>query len=320
MKQFESQSFNPPYVAYLAITLVNIGPLLGVVWGDWAPFDVVFMYWFENVIIGLFVVARMVFKPRGGIAFAVGGLALAGFFLLHYGIFCWAHGMMIMSILGENVVQIDEDSVFNSAAHYIKQGNLQWVALSMLLAHLALYIQAYLGDKIDKAKDEMAKPYRRIIVLHIAIMVGGALATFAPSAAFIVMLLLIAFKIFSDVMHDKRERAEQAEKSQTQPARMVDQIIAQLESEELSGAMQANMEINGQSMSYASYTELRDSAQFQQIKKMARLFMSKKDIARIEAALEERIAREEGCSGVILDGEAQRVREDIKVISADRED
>lgn len=308
------------YSSYIAIALINLGPLLGVLLGEWTPFEVVFMYWFENLIIGLFVIARMVYKPQGGFFFAVGGAALSLFFLVHYGMFCLVHGVFVMSIFGDAVAQLDSQSVFSSAVQYVAGGSLKWVALSMLLAHLVLYIQDFMGENIGAAPMEMMKPYRRLIILHIAIIAGGALAVALPSGSFAMMLMLIAFKILSDIKSDKKEREAQDEKKQNRPARMVDQIIAQLDSAESGGNTQASMQINGQTMSYASYAELRDSVQFQQMKKMARLFMSKKDIARLEQALENKIAREEGCSGVILEGEAERVADDIKVIPPSKDD
>lgn len=307
-----------PYASYLAVALVNVWPLLGVLMGDWTPFELVFIYWFENLIIGLFVIARMIYKPQGGLAFAIGGAALSLFFMLHYGVFCWVHGMFVFGLLGESVPQLNDQAVFSSALSYVMFSTLKWVALSMLLAHGIRYVQDYLAENIGGAQAEMTKPYRRLIVLHIAIIAGGGLAIALPSSAFAMMLLLIIFKIVSDIKSDQQEREEAAKKQSQQPIRMVDKIIAQLESEESSA--QANMEINGQTMNFSTYTELRDSAQFQQIKKMARLFMSKKDIARLEQALEDRIAREAGCTGVILDGEAERVPDDIKVISPDRDD
>lgn len=307
-----------PYASYLAVALVNIWPLLGVLMGDWTPFEVVFIYWFENLIIGLFVIARMIYKPQGGLAFAIGGAALSLFFMLHYGVFCWVHGMFVFGVLGDGVTQLNDQAVFSSAIAYVFNGGLKWVALSILLAHGLRYVQDYMAERIVSARLEMKKPYRRLIVLHIVIIVGGGLAVALPGAGFAMMLLLVAFKTFSDIKSDKAEREEQLKIQAQQPIRMVDKIIAQLESEDNNA--QANMEINGQSMSFANYTELRDSAQFQQIKKMARFFMSKKDIARLEAALENKIAREEGHSGVILDGEAERVPDDIKVISPDKND
>ena len=301
------------YSSYIAIAMVNLGPLLGVLLGNWTPFEVVFIYWFENFIIGLFVIARMIYKPQGGLAFAIGGAILSLFFLLHYGFFCWGQGWFIFTLLGDAVPQFNNQAVFSSAIEYVFSDSLRWVGLSMLLAHLIRYIQDYMAENIDSARSEMRKPYRRLIVLHIVILVGGTFAFYMPSGAFAIMLMLIVFKIFSDMKSDQFEREEQMNKQGSM--HMVDQIIAQLEDEGLNNNAQASMSINGKTMNFASYTELRDSVKFQQMKTMARWFMSKRDIERLEEALENRIAKEEGHSGVILDGEVERVVDDIKVIS-----
>lgn len=311
--QLQAQSLNNPYISYIAIGLINIVPLIGVLFANWSPFEVVFMYWFENLVIGLFTIARMLFKPQGGLAMVAGGVFMSLFFCVHYGMFCWGHGLFVMGLLGENVPYINDDHVFSSAKAFILNTGLKWGAASMLIAHAFMYLKDYATDNIGKASDEMHKPYRRIIVLHIAIIVGGFLAEAWQSGAMVVMLLLIAFKVFSDIKHAKKE-AEEAQKEK--PKRMVDSLIENLETAPLGG--DATLNLNGQTLSFDNWVDMRDSPQFKQMKKMARVFLSKKDIKRIEQAIEDRIAREEGHSGVILDGEAERVPDNIKVIPREK--
>jgi hypothetical protein len=41
------------------LILANLLPLMGVLFFDWSLFAVMYLYWFENVIIGLFNIMRM---------------------------------------------------------------------------------------------------------------------------------------------------------------------------------------------------------------------------------------------------------------------
>lgn len=59
----------PPEVKHqrLAISTLlalNAVPLIGVLQFNWASFDLIFLYWLENLVIGGFVVLRMLVRPR----------------------------------------------------------------------------------------------------------------------------------------------------------------------------------------------------------------------------------------------------------------
>ena len=69
----------------IVLVLANLVPLFGVLLFDWQVFDIVLLYWVENVVIGLVNVVRML------ICGPVRRYPLVAFFILHYGIFCFAH-------------------------------------------------------------------------------------------------------------------------------------------------------------------------------------------------------------------------------------
>ena len=49
------------------ITLVgfNLIPISGVFAWGWQSFDLIFLYWMENIVIGVFTLGRMVIRPYG---------------------------------------------------------------------------------------------------------------------------------------------------------------------------------------------------------------------------------------------------------------
>lgn len=69
------------------LVAANLVPLLGVVVLDWDVFSVVFLFWIENVMVGLFNVLRMLWVERGAGRAPVAKIVLIPFFVFHYGMF-----------------------------------------------------------------------------------------------------------------------------------------------------------------------------------------------------------------------------------------
>ena len=75
-------------------------PLVGVVAFHWTVFSVILLYWFENVVIGAFNVLKMAFANPRSLASDALKLFLIPFFIVHYGIFAFVHGMIILALFG----------------------------------------------------------------------------------------------------------------------------------------------------------------------------------------------------------------------------
>lgn len=48
----------------VVLILANLIPLVGVLFWDWSVFEVVVLYWLENVIIGGIYILKMTFHQR----------------------------------------------------------------------------------------------------------------------------------------------------------------------------------------------------------------------------------------------------------------
>jgi hypothetical protein len=117
----------------VVLILANLIPLAGVLFWDWDIFNIVVLYWFENVIIGGINILKMLtcapdMKAIAGRADELTGMSSgqsrkireflnthgdkAGllhhgskfffipFFTVHYGIFCLVHGVFVFVLLG----------------------------------------------------------------------------------------------------------------------------------------------------------------------------------------------------------------------------
>ena len=126
---------------------VNVIPVVGVLFFDWGAFNVVFLFWLENLVIGFFAVLKMVTADPGKMSMReMGGLFasmipktkfsqhldrlpddvdvslgpvssraslffLVPFFCVHYGIFMLGHGFFIVFLLGDGEAGFREGSV-----------------------------------------------------------------------------------------------------------------------------------------------------------------------------------------------------------------
>lgn len=141
-KPIANSSRRGPTLPSLMLVLANLIPLIGVLSWGWNVFDVVVLYWFENVVIGVINLLKMLtcspasddprlrealqrridrrrdsaipsqvaaletmLERHGGklaLAHHVSKFFFIPFFALHYGIFTAVHGMFVFIMLGKN--------------------------------------------------------------------------------------------------------------------------------------------------------------------------------------------------------------------------
>src|SRR5262245_33349344 len=81
---------------------LNLIPVIGVLFWGWSVFALVFLYWLENVVIGVRTLASMVAHAAvtRTVESAVGAAGLGAFFSFHYGMFCFVHGVFVVLMFG----------------------------------------------------------------------------------------------------------------------------------------------------------------------------------------------------------------------------
>jgi hypothetical protein len=83
------------------LIVANLVPLAGVLLWDWDVFLLLLLFWCENVIIGIFGIARLI--VAGKTESPVEGLILPVFFLVHYGGFMFGHFMVLFAMYSGHV-------------------------------------------------------------------------------------------------------------------------------------------------------------------------------------------------------------------------
>jgi hypothetical protein len=151
----------------------------------------------------------------------VGRGAIAGFFLVHYGMFWFVHGVFVLTLplfagMGTEVAGTlipIEDQFVNGVyvgpvsvpgsdmSNGLEVGAIVLAVVALAISHGISFWFNYLGRgeyRRTSAAAQMFAPYGRLMVLHITIILGGmAIAlTGAPAAA---LAILVVLKIVMDV-------------------------------------------------------------------------------------------------------------------------
>ncbi|MDW3095615.1 MAG: DUF6498-containing protein [Gammaproteobacteria bacterium] len=183
----------------LTLILGNLVPIVGVLFFDWQLFPLILLYWLENIVIGVFNAFKML--TCSGPENFLNRIFMTLFFSFHYGMFCFGHGTFIVDLFGGSSESIPD------ALQMIFHNGLQWALIALVASHAFSFLNNYLikGElKQLSVSEVMFLPYKRIIVLHVFIVIGGVvLQTFGVTQAGLVILALV--KIVADFMAHRIE-------------------------------------------------------------------------------------------------------------------
>jgi hypothetical protein len=187
----------------------------GVLAFGWSSFIVVGLYWLENVLIGFFTLARMIAAWRLGTPGVWPGVLvfLMVFFTLHYGLFCFGHGVFIVALLGGGsfAAAPGTPNPLVLVLDRLLAEPLGWVGVAAVLVFVAADFARWLIDaragppRADRprANELMLAPYRRIVVLHIALL-GGAFLMQMLGLPQATVLVLVGLKLAFDLREVRR--------------------------------------------------------------------------------------------------------------------
>lgn len=193
-------------ISIALLVAANLLPLLGVLLWDWDVFFLLLLFWCENVIIGLFGIARIVVSGTTENTFE--GLFLPLFFLVHYGGFMFGHFMVLFGMYS-GWIEEEGTTVAVPADYYgMVIENLNWVALvALFVSHGWSFVENFMGNQEHQRLTHgqaMALPYRRMMITHVALIAGGffLMETGQPLAG---LVFLILMKIALDLTFHNKE-------------------------------------------------------------------------------------------------------------------
>lgn len=224
--------------AYVLIA-ANALPLFGVLFLGWDTFSIVALYWSENVIIGAINVLKMItcnpdpnaidwskfdksdplelVELKSKLTGATGTVQLANqgmklflipFFIFHYGLFCLVHGVFVFALFGHEAFGFGPFGPLGNIREVFSEQHLWWCVIALAGSHLWSFFVNYLGRgeyRRTAVPLLMAQPYARIVVLHVAILLG-AFASLAFGSNIGILMILIVGKTALDLSLHLRER------------------------------------------------------------------------------------------------------------------
>lgn len=169
----------------------NFVPLYGVFVLHWQWYPILFLYWAENVIVGFFnffkiIIAAKFEKKKYGVAL---------FFLIHFGLFVFCHGLFLSFVPHEQTFVVLFVGISASL-------------FSIFLSHLASFIlQFILAKGYTKITDTelLYEPYPRVIILQVVIIFGAIVANLFQSNALMVALLVVVKTVVDAVLYLKKQ-------------------------------------------------------------------------------------------------------------------
>ena len=208
-----------------ALVAANLTPLAGVAWLGWNAAVIVLLYWTENLILGAFIVLKMILLPAERSLHHLAKVLAIPFFGIHFGGFCAVHGLFLMLLLrlggsGGPLFRGDPwpgPLVFLQLLAAVIAGlwrdhpaGMQWPVLALTVSHGISFIQNYLVGKEyarQTLKELMSQPYKRIALLHVAILAGAAPVMMLGSPVPLLIILMMAKIVLDLRLHLRTHQA-----------------------------------------------------------------------------------------------------------------
>jgi hypothetical protein len=203
-------------LSVLALTAANLVPLVGVFFLAWDAAVIVLLYWTENVIIGFYTVAKIAIAKVEPPVFNLGKLFAIPFFCIHFGGFCTVHGLFLLVFfrLGSGLEPEFPDVSWPGPLAFVqlpislasalwkdRPYGMEWPLIGLSASHGISFVQNYLVRKEYLSlgvSNLMSEPYRRIVLLHVAILAGGVPVMILGSPIPL-LSVLVFLKIWLDI-------------------------------------------------------------------------------------------------------------------------
>jgi hypothetical protein len=209
----------------LLLVAANSLPIFGVLYWGWDVFVLLMLYWLETAIIGGWTIARIAIAPPGsmgkieinGRPTVAGSLFIAGFFVVHSGIFMLVHMIFLWTLFSGAWSKIIHGPIDFVGKLII--GTDMWIPLLVLfvvrgLAFLFHVLRPEVIQRFEQSlhlrnnappeaapADELGSIigafYGRIIVMHMTIIFSAFAAVIFGSIA--PLIIMVAVKTVADV-------------------------------------------------------------------------------------------------------------------------
>ena len=192
---------NAPTPQNAFIWLSSIYLLFLLYLGKVSPISILFVYFLETIVIGLFNALKMFWSIQFG---KHKGFGLVFFFLFHYGFFVAIQsifGFALFGIEGNTVIK-EPFSLFENYAIILQLEDIKYALPAIVLTHLGKFITDFIQNEKYKKfapSEIMFKPYVRIFIQQFVVIISFFFIVLT-NAGFIAAILLILFRLLVDLV------------------------------------------------------------------------------------------------------------------------
>jgi hypothetical protein len=194
----------------------NLAPLAGVLWFGWRLEQVFVLYWAECFIVGAWNVVRILAaQPDAWMRYGAARrwltrVGFAALFALGFTIVCIAYGVVVATVVLRNP-RVTYEGPGLLIDHYLSTPESLGVLAALAVSHGWSFAFNYLGGGEYKGiapRELRNRPFRRIVVLHIVVIVCGVMLVnyrtqLAPTIVFVALKTAFDF-YFHDLEHRRK--------------------------------------------------------------------------------------------------------------------
>ena len=199
-----------------ALVVGNLWELVGVLVLGWDVFLLVYVYWCENVVVGLFNLPRLVLAGgwQPSVTRVLEKVIAVPFFIVHFGMFTGFQGALLSVMwlwFGLGLRPEKQYGLLELFTITFQQGGWPlWSAILLLaMSHGYSFCVNTVGGREYRntnLSDQMFAPYLRVAIM-MGVVIGGLLVFLLIEAPSVLGVLLVAAKIVFDVRAHLKERA-----------------------------------------------------------------------------------------------------------------
>ena len=220
-------------LAVVVLVVSNTIPLGGVLFLGWDILTLLVLYWIESGVIGLINILKMARAEAPPDPSAGSGITFSGapgcapmaakafaipFFIFHYGLFWVVHGVFVFLLplfaglfsLFTPEGRLDVESGPGLLGAAISAEEILLAALALTVSHaVSFYVNFIRRGEYRRVSvmGQMARPYGRVVILHLTIIVGALLVGVLGQPIALLVLLVVLKTALDLVLHLRSHRA-----------------------------------------------------------------------------------------------------------------
>jgi len=209
-------------IPLLALTAANLVPLFGALFLGWEAFDIVLLYWAENLAVGFYNILKIAFAKVSHPAEHLGKLFLIPFFAVHYGGFTAVHGFFVLMLFKKGEAPFPSGDAWPCffvflqmllnvirRAYSVMSTPMRYALAGLFLSHGVSFVYNYLlkGEYASASPQKlMGNPYTRVVVMHFTIIIGAFVSMALGSPVAVLAVLVVLKTVLDAKLHLKEHQ------------------------------------------------------------------------------------------------------------------